>query len=66
MKKIKGKIYVSHGRTTHPVGAPCADCEEAEREWEKVDKKNLIEDIDKWLNDKKTAQDFEEYRKDHC
>jgi len=31
----KNKLFVSHGRVTHPLGAKCKFCERVEREFDR-------------------------------
>ena len=35
IKLVDKKIYVSHGKVTHPIGEECKSCEESLREFEK-------------------------------
>lgn len=33
MKTKRKRLYASHGGVTHPMGQPCADCDQVEKEF---------------------------------
>jgi len=39
------KVWVSHGKTTHPLGQKCKVCEKTLREWEKAKKTGKIDKL---------------------